>query len=180
MINTKLAGIIAAVDDIKQFKRFIESPYQICVIMNIHISMLDTIFKMAQEHEKLVLVHIDLIRGLANDEYGTEYICQKYKPYGIISTKTSVISACKRLKTTAVQRVFLIDSSALAKSVESVKRNSPDYVEILPAMCTSLIPMIKESLDKPMIAGGLIPSKEEAEKIINNGMSAVTINMSRL
>lgn len=75
--------------------------------------------------------------------------------------------------------MFLIDSAALAKSVESVKRNSPDYVEILPAMCTTLIPMIKENINKPMIAGGLVPSKEEAEKIISDGMVAVTINMSR-
>jgi glycerol uptake operon antiterminator len=180
MEEPKLAGIIAAVENIRQFKRFIESPYKICVIMNIHISMLDTIFKTAKENEKLVLVHIDLIHGLANDEYGTEYICQKYKPYGIISTKNSVLSACKRLKTTAIQRVFLIDSAALTKSVESVKRNSPDYVEILPAMCTALIPMIKDHINKPMIAGGLIPSKEEAEKIIKDGMAAVTINMSRL
>lgn len=61
MTDTKLVGIIATVEDIKQFKRFIESSYKICVIMNIHISMLDTIFKISQENEKLVLVHIDLI-----------------------------------------------------------------------------------------------------------------------
>lgn len=175
-----LNGVIAAVEDIKQYKQFLKSKFNICVIMNIHISMLDMIFREAKEYNKQVLVHIDLIHGLANDEYGAEFLCQRYNPLGVISIKPAVVAACKRLKTIAVQRVFLIDSAALKKSINSVRQTMPDYVEILPAMCSTLFPMLKRELDRPLIAGGLIPSLNDALGILDNGISAVTINISRL
>ena len=42
-------------------------------------------------------IHIDLIKGMAVDEFACEYIIQTYKPKGIVSTKSKVIQKAKSL-----------------------------------------------------------------------------------
>jgi glycerol uptake operon antiterminator len=177
---TEISGIIPAVNDFKQFRKFLESEYGTCVIMHCTIFDLETMFKELKSHGKQALIHCDLIKGLSADEYGAEYLCGKLHPAGLISIKPSVISACRKLSVTAVQRAFLIDSSALEKSILSIEKIKPDYVELLPALCTPLFPILKERLKLPLIAGGLIQSKAMAEEILKTGVEAVTISMSTL
>jgi glycerol uptake operon antiterminator len=177
---TEIRGIIPAVNDFRQFRKFLESEYLTCVIMHCTIFDLDSMFSEIKESGKRGLIHCDLIRGLAADEYGAQYLCAKLRPAGLISIKPSVITACKKLNVTAVQRAFLIDSSALEKSVSSIEKTKPDYVELLPALCTPLFPILKDRLKVPLIAGGLIQSKEMAEEILKKGVEAVTISMATL
>ena len=160
---TEIRGIIPAVNDFRQFRRFLASEYQTCVLMHRTIFDLETMFSELRENGKQGLIHCDLIKGLSADEYGAEYLCGKFRPAGLISIKPAVITACKKLNVTAVQRAFLIDSSALEKSVSSIEKTKPDYVELLPALCTPLFPMLKDRLKIPLIAGGLIQSKAMAD-----------------
>lgn len=175
-----IGGMIPALGGMKQFKRFLSSSFPVGVIMNLHLALLDGVFSSAKAAEKELLVHMDMIHGLSGDEYGAEYICGKYRPLAAISIRPSVILACKRLGVTAIQRVFLIDTLALNRSIEAVGKAKPDYVEVLPGMCLPLFPMLRSKLNKPLIAGGLIPSKAEAEQILKQNVSAVTISIDRL
>lgn len=177
---TEITGIIPAVNDFSQFRRFIKSEYGTCVIMHCSVLDLEAMFSELGNGGKRGLIHCDLIKGLSADEFGAEYLCKKLRPAGLISIKPSVITACKRLRVTAVQRAFLIDSSALEKSVSSIEKTMPDYVELLPALCTQLFPILKERLGLPLIAGGLIQSREMALGILNSGVEAVTISMATL
>jgi len=173
-------GIIPAVDSMKQFDRFIASEYPLCVIVNIHIAQIEHIFAAADKADKKLLIHLDMINGLSGDVHAAEYISQRYSPLGIISTKSAVISACGRLGVLAIQRVFLIDGQALERSAVSAAAGNPDFVEFLPAMCAPLYPMLRDKFNKPLIAGGLIPALRDAEDILNHGVAAVTIAMSKL
>jgi glycerol uptake operon antiterminator len=177
---TEIRGIVPAVNDFTQLRRFMDSEYPLCVIMNRHIASLEKIARELQEGSKRALVHCDLIHGLSPDEYGAEYLCGRFRPAGVISIRPGVIAACKRLGVTAIQRAFLIDSSALAKSLAAIEKAKPDYVELLPALCTPLFPMLKEKIDLPLIAGGLIQSKDMALEILQSGVQAVTISMDKL
>ena len=87
---------------------------------------------MAKQHNKKMIYHVDLIHGIRSDEYATEFICQEYNPYGLISTKSSVILKAKQKGVIAIQRIFLIDSHALEKSYKLVQKTKPDYIEVLP------------------------------------------------
>ena len=78
-------------------------------------------------------IHIDLIKGMSHDEFACEYLIQHYHPKGIVSTKTKVINKAKALNTTTVFRVFILDSQALSRSIDLIKRVEPDYVEVLPS-----------------------------------------------
>ncbi len=178
---TDIRGIVPAVNDFSQIRAFLKSEYPLCAVMNMHITSLESVFRQIQEGGRKALVHCDLINGLAQDEYGAEYICGRFRPAGVISIRPTVITACKRLGVTSVQRAFLIDSSALKKSVANIKKAAPDYVELLPALCTPLFPELEEELRVPLIAGGLIGTREQAEEILRHTcVRAVTISMDKL
>ncbi len=66
--------ILPASSSMKEFEGFLESPFETGVFLETHIAQLKNIALMAKSHKKKMLFHIDLINGLKNDEYGTEFI----------------------------------------------------------------------------------------------------------
>ena len=100
----ELHGIIPAVDGIRRYKEFLKSEYPVCVLMNVHISLLESIFRAAKEKDKKIILHVDRINGLSDDEYGAEYISQRYRPAAAVSIKPSVIQTLKKNHVTSIQR----------------------------------------------------------------------------
>jgi len=175
----ELHGIIPAVDGVRLFKEFLKSPYEICVLMNVHLSLLDTVFRQAEDAHKKVILHIDRINGLSDDEYGAEYVSQRYHPAGAISIKPAIIRMLKKNHVTAIQRVFLIDSFALEKSAQSVASTEPDYVEVMPGTTIDIYDKLRTALGDKIVAGGLIPDIEYAEKLLLK-FCAVTLSLQKL
>ncbi|NQD98353.1 glycerol-3-phosphate responsive antiterminator, partial [Staphylococcus xylosus] len=114
------------------------------------------------------------IKGMSHDEFACEYIIQNYHPKGIVSTKTKVINKAKSLNTTTVFRVFILDSHALSRSIELIKRVEPDYVEVLPGIASKVIQIINEETNTSVIAGGLINTVDEVEVAVENGAKYIT------
>ena len=179
MESDYVRGVIPAVDGIRNYKAFLESGLPACVLMNVHLSLLDSVFRGAAERDKKIILHIDRINGLSDDEYGAEYVSQKYGPAGAISIKPAVISTLKRKHVTAIQRVFLIDSFALSRSAEAVRRAAPDFVEVMPGPLPDLVPVLKEALGGELIAGGLIPDLTYAKRLLES-FRAVTMSFAKV
>ncbi|RIM29891.1 glycerol-3-phosphate responsive antiterminator GlpP, partial [Staphylococcus cohnii] len=87
---------------------------------------------------------------------------------------TKVINKAKALNTTTVFRVFVLDSHALRRSIELIKRVEPDYVEVLPGVATKAIQIINEETNTSVIAGGLINTVEEVDIAVKNGAKYIT------
>lgn len=172
--------ILPALSSLKDVEEFAASNFEICVLMNIHLALLDTAFLILARNNKKCLLHIDLIDGLSNNESGVQYICQKYHPYGLITTKHSLVKLIKRYDCIAILRLFLIDSNAIKKGIEQINKVIPDYVEVLPGICSSIYPKIKAKLPCDMIVGGLITSKEEIRAALNCDVKAITISLSSI
>lgn len=172
--------ILPAFTSIKQFETFLTSQYQIGVFLETHISQLVNIHKLANQYNKKVIYHVDLIHGLKNDEYATEYICQEFNPYGLISTKSSVILKAKQKGVIAIQRMFLIDSHALERSYRLVKKTKPDYIEVLPGSMPWMIKEVKDRTKIKVLAGGLIRSSQEIEEALAAGAEAITTSKREL
>ncbi|MGM0877198.1 MAG: glycerol-3-phosphate responsive antiterminator [Bacillota bacterium] len=172
--------ILPAFSSIKQFEKFLSSDYEIGVFLETHISQLVNIHRMANEHNKKIIYHVDLIHGLKNDEYATEYICQEYKPYGLISTKSNVILKAKQKGVIAIQRMFLIDSHALERSYRLVEKTKPDYIEVLPGAMPWMIKEVKERTDTNIFAGGLIRTTQDVEEALAAGADAITTSKREL
>lgn len=172
--------ILPASSNMKEFEKFLKSPYDIGVFLDMHISQLKNVSQMAKAHNKKMIYHVDLIHGLKSDDYAAEYICQEFKPYGLISTKSSVILKAKQKGVIAVQRIFLIDSHALEKSYKLIEKTRPDYIEVLPGAMPWMIKEVNERLSTPIFAGGLIRSEEEVKNALGAGAAAITTSKIEL
>ncbi|HWO76293.1 MAG TPA: glycerol-3-phosphate responsive antiterminator [Bacillus sp. (in: firmicutes)] len=172
--------ILPASTNLKDFELFLQSEYEVGIFLEIHISQLKNVAKMAHTHNKKMIYHVDLIHGIKSDEYATEYICQEFKPYGLISTKSNVILKAKQKGVISVQRLFLIDSHALEKSYRLVEKTKPDFIEVLPGIMPWMIPEIKERVQIPIVAGGLIRTAKEADNALQAGATAITTSNKKL
>ncbi|MGR6855760.1 glycerol uptake operon antiterminator GlpP [Bacillus halotolerans] len=172
--------ILPAIRNMKQFDEFLNSSFSYGVILDIHLGQLKGVIREAQKHGKKMMVHVDLIQGIKHDEYGAEFICQDIKPAGIISTRSNVIAKAKQKKIYAIQRLFLLDTSAMEKSMEFVGKHKPDFIEVLPGIVPSLIQEIKEKTGIPVFAGGFIRTEQDVEQALKAGAVAVTTSNTKL
>ncbi|MGX6445909.1 glycerol-3-phosphate responsive antiterminator [Neobacillus sp. K501] len=172
--------ILPASANMKEFERFLKSSYETGVFLDMHIAQLKHINEMAKQHGKKMIYHVDLIHGIKNDEFATEYICQEFKPFGLISTKSSVIQKAKQKGVIAVQRMFLIDSHAIEKSFKLIQKTQPDYLEVLPGAMPKMIAEIKERVHIPIFAGGLIRTEEDVHAALEAGATAITTSKREL
>jgi glycerol uptake operon antiterminator len=172
--------ILPASTNMKEFERFLKGSYKIGIFLDMHIAQIKHISRMAKELDKKMIYHIDLIHGIKHDEFATEYICQEFKPYGLISTKANVIQKAKQNGVVAVQRMFLIDSHAIEKSYKLIKKAQPDFLEVLPGAMPKMITEVKEQVNIPIFAGGLIRTTEDVLAALNAGATAITTSKCEL
>lgn len=171
MINQK---VLPAISDYKALEKFIETDLEYCVVMNFPLIQLYRVCKLLNENNKKCIVHLDLVKGLASNEYGAEFLIDAYKVSGVISTHPSVIEMAKKKKVIGIQRIFIIDSLSLNKSIRIASKLKPDYIELLPGFAYEVVEKIKKEIDTPLIGGGLISTEEMVDKCINGGLVAVT------
>ncbi|GAB1613048.1 glycerol-3-phosphate responsive antiterminator [Mammaliicoccus lentus] len=166
--------LLPAIRSMKDMEKFFKLDYKRCVLLDTHIGHLQGILNQMKKNDKEVMLHIDLIKGLSNDEAAVEYIIQQFRPHGVISTKTKVIRRAKKLNTLTTLRVFILDSTALSRSIELIKQADPDFVEVLPGVAAKVIKEISEKTGKSIIAGGLINTEEEIQLAIESGAKYIT------
>ncbi|TBL71537.1 glycerol-3-phosphate responsive antiterminator [Paenibacillus thalictri] len=166
--------ILPAVRKMKDFELLLASPYTYLVLLDTHISHLQSIASTARQHQKKLLIHADLIEGLKNDEHAVEFLCQTIRPAGIISTRSSAISTAKKNKVLAIQRHFLLDSTALEMTYKITEKTQPDFIEVLPGVMPHIIAEMKAALPIPILAGGLIRSIEDSDRALQAGAIAIT------
>ena len=166
--------ILPAVRKIKNIEKLLTTPYKYIVILDIHIGQLKSVVSLAKQHGKKVFLHVDLIHGLQSDGHAAEFLCQEYKPDGLLSTKSNVILKAKQKGVIAIQGIFLIDSGAMEKSFFLLEKTKPDYIEVLPGALTNVIGEVKERTGIPILAGGFIRTVEDVDAALNAGATAIT------
>lgn len=167
---------IPVISSMKRLELFIRTDLTLCVIQDVHLAMVGNMIALLHKHNRRALIHIDMIHGLSNDEYGVEYLCQRMYADGIISTKSKVVEHTKKNKKLAIQRIFLIDSKSIERGIETIRKSSPDVVELMPAIAFNIIPSIKELVSIPMIGGGLIKNEQDVQQGLQAGFTAFTIS----
>lgn len=128
---------------------------------------------------KKYFIHIDLAEGIGKDKSGIEFM-KKLGVDGIISTRPGIIKAARELGVFTVQRFFIVDSQSIDTTVESLKSSKAQMIEIMPGCVLKVISNLKNIVDVPMIAGGLIETKEDVQNALNSGASAVSTGKQSL
>lgn len=173
--------IIASIRNDKDFEYALNKKVAALFILHGDIFNLPQIMKEGKNHNKLVFLHLDLIKGIGRDREGIIYLSKKELCNGIVSIKSNLINIAKKEGLIAIQRLFLLDSAALKTGELLLKNNQPDAVEILPGIAAPyFIEHIFKDLLCPVIAGGLISDKIEIEKLLQRGVLAVSTSRKEL
>ena len=173
----EVAPVIAAVRD-KLFDKALESPVDVIFLLGGDISTIAERIKAAKEAEKFIFIHIDLADGIGKDKSGIRFLAECGVD-GIISTKSSLIRYAKEMGLVTVQRFFAYDSHGVG-SIEDVLNNTrPDIMEIMPGVIGKIIQRFA-ACNIPLIAGGLVETRQEVTNALNLGAFAVSTGKEEL
>ncbi|CAJ1003830.1 MULTISPECIES: glycerol-3-phosphate responsive antiterminator [Bacillales] len=129
---------------------------------------------------KCVFLHMEFIEGIAPDKSGVAYVAQYIAPTGIISTRSNLIRVAKEMGLMAIQRIFLIDRNAVIKGIKVVEQSMPDAVEVMPGVMPRVIREMTDLTPLPIIAGGLVGTKQEIDDALAAGALAVSVGTKEL
>lgn len=175
--------ILLAISQMRDFEKFLKSSLDTCILMDFHINLLPSMMQAAHAAGKTVYLHADLLRGVSADEFGCEYLCQRLRADGIISTKPKVLEAARRNRVATILRLFLIDTKSLDKGAALIKNLQPDHVELLPGLACDAIADLKQRLQpvastqpQSFLCGGLIKTHAQITRCLEAGACAVTLS----
>ena len=133
----------------------------------------------SQGRRPQIYVNVDLVGGIASDASGLRFLSRRVE--GIISTHRHIIELSKTSGLITIQRLFAIDSSAVERGLKLIRRAQPQFVEILPALAyCEIAGQYSEVLDLPVLAGGLLKSRENIATILEAGAVGVSTSDQRL
>src|SRR5438094_2873542 len=119
----------------------------------------------AHQRGKGVVVHVDLVSGIGKDRAGIQYLHQ-IGIDAIITSRSQLVSAGRAEGLTTIQRLLLVDDSALETGVRTIARAAPDIVEVLPGIIfPEIATTLQQLLPGPFIAGGFIRNATEVARI---------------
>ena len=134
--------------------------------------------KAGKRNGKFVFIHIDLADGIGKDKTGIEWL-KKLGADGVISTRTQLIRAAHDNGLLAVQRFFMLDSKGMHSVAETIESTRPDLIEIMPGVIPKALKLFSRQ-EIPVIAGGLIETKQEVTAALSAGAVAVSTGRKEL
>lgn len=169
--------VIAAVQN-NGLSKALDSPVEI--IFNLKVSLLEiaSAVKKAHSANKKIFIHIDLADGIGKDKVGIEYL-SSLGVDGIISTRAPLIRYANEAGLITVQRFFALDSKGVDSIADMLETTRPDLIEIMPGIASKVIERFVNS-GIPIIAGGLIETKQEITEALKNGAEAISTGKSEL
>ena len=169
--------IISAVKD-KYFEDALNSPSNVIFLLGTSILKIEDRIQKAHKANKLLFLHIDLADGIGKDKTAIEFLANLGID-GIISTRTNLIKIARDNGLYTVQRFFALDSQGVDSIGDMLSSSSPDIIEIMPGVIGKIIEKFAKG-DTPVIAGGLIETKQEVTTALNLGAIAVSTGKKEL
>lgn len=171
------APIIAATDQ-SGWAAALDSNAEVLFHLNANIMTVKEEIEAAKRKGKLVFIHIDLAEGIGRDKMGIMWL-KNAGVDGIISTRTGLIRNAKEAGLITVQRFFVLDSKGMHSIGETIENTKPDLIEIMPGVIPKAIKLFSDK-SIPVIAGGLIETKQEVMSALNSGAVAVSTGKKEL
>lgn len=179
MLDYENYPIIAAVKSRDYLERAINSEVQAIFLLSSNIIDIEALSRLAHSKGKVLFIHMDFVDGLSKDAAGVRYLSTKGID-GIISTRSNIIAAAHDAGIRCVQRFFMIDSRSVDTALETLRQSKADMIEIMPALAYKSITKIKNNIQIPIIAGGLIETRDEVYKALGAGASMISTGKTEL
>lgn len=172
--------IIAAVRDEEGMVGALASPVKVIFLLSGTLSNIRSRINQVKESGKMVFVHLEMMSGLSKDQAAVEFLHMEMKPTGILTTKPNLIQKARSLGLVTIQRLFMLDSLSIQTGIKMVDLNQPDLIEIMPAIIPKVIVRVKKESTIPIIAGGMVETKEEIIGLLKVGATAVSTSKTDL
>ncbi|MFC4768218.1 glycerol-3-phosphate responsive antiterminator [Effusibacillus consociatus] len=172
--------VIPAVRGFKELEKAASAPSDTIFLLEGEIIHMRNIVEIAKRSKKKIFLHLDLIKGIKEDEASIHYLAKDIQIDGIISTRTSSLVHAKKYGLATVQRGFLIDSHSVKTILKTAENGKPDYIELLPCYSYPKIAEIKEGTGADIILGGFIDREEDVVTSFNAGAIAVSTSKTQL
>ncbi len=169
--------VIAAIRE-ERFKEALESPPEVIFLLGCSILTVKDCIAEAHGKDKIIFVHIDLADGIGKDLAGIRYLTNLGVD-GIISTRSHLIRLAKECGLLTVQRFFALDSQGVDSVEEVLSTSSPTVAEIMPGVIGKILSRFSRG-KTPIIAGGLIETKQEVTHALSEGAYAVSTGKKEL
>lgn len=166
-------SIIASIYDLETLDLALNSPCEILFILTGNIFNLKEVAVRVREKNKGLYILIDSIDGFSKDTWGLEYIVKNICPDGIITEKNNLIKLSKDMGVFSIQRLYISDSYTLRKALDSIKKNRPNVVELLPGIMPRIISQITKETKISLIASGLIRDKHDINSAFQSGAMGI-------
>lgn len=174
-------SVIAGIKQPRDADKAIAAGVEILFLLTGSIFDLQTLVEKIRGRGVLLFAHVDLLQGVGKDPLGMRFLAKEVGIDGMLSTRSHLIRAAKDEGLYTIQRFFLLDSEALKTAVNVLTKSKPDAVEILPAL---VLPNIRHRLPiadlPPVIAGGLVETKEELTTLLRTDIKAVSTSRPEL
>ncbi|SDQ25694.1 glycerol uptake operon antiterminator [Curtobacterium sp. UNCCL20] len=165
--------VIASVKDASALGQVLASDRGVVFVLYGSVLDIVEIVDRAKAAGKTVFVDVDLLDGFAAREVVVTWLAEHTRADGVLSTKSNLVRAAKRAGLVAVQRFFLVDSFSYHQLPRVVEQAKPDAIEILPGCMPRVITWLRDDIDVPIIAGGLVCDKADVVAALGAGAVAV-------
>ena len=167
--------VIPAVKNDEWLESAIKSDREIVYVLYGNICTIQEIVRKVKSAGKMVIVHVDLISGLASKDICVDFIRQFTEADGIISTKAHMIKRANEVGLFTIQRFFMIDQLTYDNIKKNVRDTDPVVVEMMPAGLEKMIKFALEEVEgKPLVASGLVLDKSDVTGALSAGAIAVS------
>ena len=174
-----MGSVIAAVRTQEEYEKALASGAERIFDLSPDLLSLADRVKAAHAAGKKLFVHFDLATGIGKDKSGISFAAALGVD-GIISTRVNIIRMAREAGLYTVQRFFIVDSHSIETTIEALKASKADTIEVMPGIAYKVIRVLKEKLEVPIIAGGLIETAEEAQAAYASGASAISTGKASL
>lgn len=177
----KARPVIAAVRDPGRVQAAAQSGAGAVFLLGGSIMMLPEMVDEARAQGKRVFAHLDLLDGLGHDVAAVEWCARYAKPDGLISTRAPLLRHARECGMMTIQRLFVMDSSAIAHGIKQLKQSKPDMIEVLPGLMPKAISALCAALPgAAVIAGGMITEPDEVHCALQAGAFGISSSEQRL
>ncbi|MCL6454870.1 MAG: glycerol-3-phosphate responsive antiterminator [Alicyclobacillus sp.] len=171
----KKKPIITAVTRDTDMTQVLSSTANVVFLLSADIISITETVERLREAGKLSFVHLDLMTGIARDASGIRYLAQKVGVDGVVTTRSNLIPVAKQHDLITLQRTFILDSVSVDQSLKIMHDSRPDAVEMLPGLVIpQVIHLFASHQHTPIIAGGLLSTKEQVQSVLGSGVIGVS------
>ncbi|MDO5672970.1 MAG: glycerol-3-phosphate responsive antiterminator [Actinomycetaceae bacterium] len=165
--------IIASAKDEAGLARALASECQTVFILYGSILTIGDIIGRVKATGRNAFINVDMVDGLSTRPAASKFIHYMTAVDGILSSKAPVVRAAREQGLLTVMRLFMIDSFAYDQMVDQVAASQAHAVEVLPGCIPRVITWIREDINLPIVAGGLVCDEADVHAAFDAGAAAV-------